>query len=60
MSKLSIELAAKVRGYFMDRYGKTDWHGLKSIPEYMDGDRDLFETASKITKKVIHPGKKTK
>jgi hypothetical protein len=51
---LAEELAAKVRGYFTNRYGKVA--SFRSIPEIMDGDRDLYRTASKITKKVIQPG----
>ncbi len=48
--KLAEELAAKVRGYFTNGDGKVD------IPEKLDGDRDLYELASKITKKVRQPG----
>lgn len=50
---LAIELAAKVRGYFTNpRSGKVE------IPENLDGDRDLYELASKITKRTIQPGTK--
>lgn len=54
--KLARELAAKVRGYFRNRWGKTEWDGIKSIPPCLDGDRDLYELASKITKRVQSPG----
>lgn len=53
--KIAEELAAKVRGYFTNRYGEVA--DFTSIPAKMDGDRDLYELASKITKKVIQPGK---
>lgn len=53
--KIALELAAKVRGYFTNRYGKLA--DFDSIPAKMDGDRDLYELASKLTKKVIQPGK---
>lgn len=51
---LCTELAAKVRGYFTNRYGEVA--DFNSIPAKMDGDRDLYELASKITDKVIQPG----
>lgn len=53
--KIALELAAKVRGYFTNRYGKLA--DFDSIPAKMDGDRDLYELASKLTKEVIQPGK---
>ena len=50
---LAKELAAKVRGYFTNpRSGEVE------IPENLDGDRDLYELASKITKRTIQPGTK--
>lgn len=56
----AVELAAKVRGYFRDRWGKTEWEGMDSIPDYLTGDRDLYDLASKITTRSISPGRKTK
>jgi len=53
---LAEELAAKVRGYFTNRYGELA--DFNSIEAKMDGDRDLYELASKITTKVISPGGK--
>lgn len=48
---LAVELAAKVRGYFTNPVtGKCE------IGENLDGDRDLYELASRITKRVIQPG----
>jgi hypothetical protein len=52
--KIALELAAKVRGYFTNRYGEVA--DFNSIPAKMDGDRDLYELASKLTKKVVPPG----
>ena len=46
------ELAAKVRGYFTDRDGKVE------IGEKLDGDRDLYMTASRLTTRVVRPGGK--
>jgi hypothetical protein len=56
--KLAIceELAAKVRGYFTNRYGEVA--DFNTIPAKMDGDRDLYDLASQITSKVIQPGTK--
>jgi hypothetical protein len=50
----ALELAAKVRGYFTNRYGKVA--NFNSIPAKMDGDRDLYQLASKLTKRVMQPG----
>jgi len=47
------ELAAKVRGYFTNRYGKLA--DFNSIPAKMDGDRDLYNLASRLTKKKTQP-----
>ena len=52
-AKLAVELAAKVRGYFTNQHT-----GKPAIDEMMDGDQNLYDIASKITKKVIQPGKK--
>lgn len=46
------ELAAKVRGYFTNRDGKVE------IGEKLDGDRDLYMTASRLTTRVVQPGEK--
>ena len=46
------ELAAKVRGYFTPRGGKVD------IPENLDGDWDLYRTASRLTTRTVQPGGK--
>ena len=45
------ELAAKVRGYFTNRDGIVD------ISVGMDGDRDLYYLASRLTTRVEQPGK---
>jgi hypothetical protein len=50
--EVAEELAAKVRGYFTDFYGKVE------IPKNMDGDRDLYEIASRLTTKQRQPGSK--
>jgi len=55
-ARLGEELAAKVRGYFTDRYGELD--EMCKIPGKMNGDRDLYETASKITQKIVQPGER--
>jgi hypothetical protein len=47
------ELAAKVRGYF------TAPGGTVEIDEKMNGDRDLYTLASRLTKRVVQPGGKT-
>ena len=52
--KIAKELAAKVRGYF------TDPDGGVHIEDQMNGDRDLYELASKLTKRSIQPGTKEK
>lgn len=44
------ELAAKVRGYFTNGNGKID------IPEKLDGDWDLYRTASRLTTRTVPPG----
>jgi hypothetical protein len=44
------ELAAKVRGYFTTRDGKVE------IPENLDGDCDLYATASRLTTRTVQPG----
>jgi hypothetical protein len=49
--EVAEELAAKVRGYFTDRYGKVE------IPRNMNGDRDLYELASQLSAKNCQPGK---
>jgi hypothetical protein len=46
------ELAAKVRGYFTNRDGQVDDFGK------LDGDRDLYMTASRLTTRVVKPGGK--
>jgi hypothetical protein len=47
------ELAAKVRGYFTNPVtGKAD------IPPELDGDLDLYRTASRLTTRTIQPGGK--
>lgn len=51
--KMAEELAAKVRGYFTNPAT-----GRVNIPESMDGDRDLYDLASRITKRVVQPGGK--
>jgi hypothetical protein len=48
--ELGEQLAAKVRGYFTDRWGEV------AIPAMMSGDRDLYNLASRITDEVITPG----
>lgn len=46
---LAVELAAKVRGYFTNQVtGKTELGTL-------DGDRNLYELASRITDKILQP-----
>ncbi len=49
--EVAEELAAKVRGYFTDSRGNVE------IDARMNGDRDLYELASKITKKIMQPGR---
>jgi len=46
------ELAAKVRGYF------TNGDGTVDISEELNGDLDLYRTASRLTTRVIQPGAK--
>jgi len=47
------ELAAKVRGYFTNPVtGKVE------IPNSMNGDRDLYDLASRLTDRVAQPGTK--
>jgi hypothetical protein len=48
--ELAIELAAKVRGYFTNSKGQVD------LRPDLDGDRDLYNLASRITLKVLQPG----
>jgi hypothetical protein len=55
---LGEELAAKVRGYFTNRYGKVE--DFNEIDACMDGDRDLYELASRITTKIVQPGGRKK
>lgn len=53
MNWLAEELAAKVRGYFTNPVtGRAD------IDPKMNGDRDLYDLASRITKRTIRPGGK--
>jgi hypothetical protein len=44
------ELAAKVRGYFTNRDGKVE------ILPKLDGDADLYRTASRLTTRTVQPG----